>query len=107
MDGLENHFGEQITESNITKSEKMSIKAYLLSHSAETSTHKIAFKTLESLGDMRPISMSKVPYWREAHQSIEKSTFISLHVKDASNCFVCHPDFEYGILDNTRIHIPK
>jgi len=107
MDGLENHFGEQITESNITKSEQMSIKAYLLSHSAETSTHKIAFKTLESLGEMRPISMSKVPYWREAHQSIEKSTFKSLHVKDASNCFVCHPDFEYGILDNTRIHIPK
>ena len=107
MDGLENHFGEQITENNITQSEQMNIKAYLLSHSAETSTHKMAFKTLESLGDMRPISMSKVPYWREAHQSIEKSIFKSLHVKDASNCFACHPDFEYGIFENTRIHIPK
>lgn len=107
MDGLDNHFGEQITENNITKSEQMSIKAYLLSHSAETSTHKIAVKTLESLGDMRPISMSKVPYWREVHQSIEKKVFKSLHVKNASNCFACHPDFEYGIFENTRIHIPK
>ncbi|WP_263832911.1 cytochrome b/b6 domain-containing protein [Sulfurospirillum oryzae] len=107
MDGLDNHFGEKITENNITKSEQNSIKEYLLAHSAETSTHKIAFKTLESLGDMRPISMSKVPYWREAHQTIEKSTFKSLHVKDASNCFACHEDFEYGIFDIARIHIPR
>lgn len=107
MDGINNHFGEQITENNITKEEQNTIKEYLLSQSAETSTHKVAFKTLESLGDMRPISMSKVPYWREAHKNIEKSTFKSLPIKDASNCFVCHPDFEYGILDNTRIHIPR
>jgi len=107
MDGLNNHFGEQITENNITKEEQNTIKEYLLSQSAETSTHKVAFKTLESLGDMRPISMSKVPYWREAHKNIEKSTFKSLPIKDASNCFVCHPDFEYGVLDNTRIHIPR
>jgi len=107
MEGLDNHFGEQIRENNITKSEQMSIKEYLLSHSAENSSHKVAFKTLESLGEMRPISMSKVPYWRETHKSIDKNIYHSLHVKDASNCFACHPDFEYGILDNTRIHIPN
>ena len=76
-------------------------------HSAESSTHKVAFKTLDSLGDMRPISMSKVPYWRKSHKSIDKAIFKTLLIKKASNCFVCHPDFEYGILDNTRIHIPK
>jgi len=107
MDGLDNHFGEQIRENNITQSEQMSIKTYLLSHSAEFSTQKIAFKTLESLGEMRPISMSKVPYWRDSHKSIDKHVFKSLHVKDAANCFACHPDFEYGILDNTRIYIPQ
>jgi len=107
MDGLENHFGEQITDQNISRGEQMSIKAYLLRHSAESSTQKIAFKTLDSLGTMRPISMSKVPYWREVHKGIEKRVYQSLHVKDASNCFACHPDFEYGILDATRIHIPN
>lgn len=107
MDGLENHFGEQILENNITKSEQSTIKEYLLAHSAETSTHKVAFKTLDSLGDMRPISMSKVPYWRESHKSIDKNILKSLPIKNASNCFACHPDFEYGIFDNTRIHIPK
>lgn len=107
MDGLDNHFGEQIMENNITKSEQSTIKEYLLMHSAETSTHKVAFKTLDSLGNMRPISMSKVPYWRESHKSIDKAIFKTPPIKKASNCFVCHPDFEYGILDNTRIHIPK
>jgi len=106
MEGLDNHFGEPITERNITKSEQSTIKAYLLNHSAEHSTHKLAFKTLESLGEMRPISMSKVPYWRETHQGIDKSIYKSLHVKAASNCFACHEDFEYGILENRRIHIP-
>jgi len=107
MDGLNNHFGEQITENNITKSEQTIIKAYLLTQSAEHSTHKIAFKTLESLGEMRPISMSKVPYWRESHKRIDKTIYKQLSVKNASNCFACHPDFEYGVFDNTRIHIPK
>lgn len=107
MDGLNNHFGEQITENNITKSEQTTIKAYLLTQSAEQSTHKIAFKTLESLGEMRPISMSKVPYWRESHKGIDKTIYKQLGIKDASNCFACHPDFEYGVFDNTRIHIPK
>ena len=106
MDGLENHFGEQITENNITQSDQINIKEYLLNHSAEHSSHKLAFKTLESLGEMRPISMSKVPYWREAHKSIDKKIYKTLHVKDASNCFACHEDFEYGILENRRIHIP-
>lgn len=107
MDGLENHFGERIGEQNITQSEQINIKAYLLSQSAENSTHKLAFKTLESLGDMRPISMSKVPYWRETHKGIDKSIYKSLHVKAASNCFACHEDLEYGILENRRIHIPR
>ena len=107
MEGLANHFGEQITENNISKNEQMSIKEYLTTHSAETSTHKIAFKTLDSLHEMRPISMSKVPYWRETHKNIEKSVFKSSLVKDASNCFACHFNFEYGILDNTHIHIPR
>lgn len=107
MDGLDNHFGEKITEQNITTNEQMDIKAYLLDHSAEHSSHKLAFKTLESLGEMRPISMSKVPYWRETHKGIDKSIYKSLHVKAASNCFACHEDFEYGILENRRIHIPQ
>jgi len=106
MDGLDNHFGEAITDRNITQDEQHSIKSYLLHHSAETSSRKLAFKTLDSLGSMRPISMTKVPYWRAAHQHIDSSVYQRKRIKNRSNCFACHQDFEYGILDNTRIHIP-
>jgi len=106
MDGLDNHFGEAITDKNITHNEKESIKAYLLNHSAETSSRKLAFKTLNSLGSMHPISMTKVPYWRAMHQHIDPSIYQRECIKNRSNCFACHQDFEYGLLDNTRIHIP-
>ena len=106
MDGLSNHFGEEILEHNISKSERASIKEYLLTHSAETSTHKIAFKTLESLGEMRPLSITKSPYWREAHAHLDASLFKHPLVKDRSNCFACHRNFEYGLFDNSYIHLP-
>ncbi len=106
MEGLDNHFGEIITDKNITKSEQSTILAYLQENSAEHSTRKIAVKTLNSLGDMRPISMTKVPYWREAHSDISHATFKSPPIKNASNCFVCHIDFEYGVIDNAHIKIP-
>lgn len=106
MDGLDNHFGEAITDRNITRSEQQNIKGYLLTHSAETSSRKLAFKTLESLKTMRPISMTKVPYWRMAHHHIEPSVYKRESIKNRSNCFACHQGFEYGILDNTLIHIP-
>lgn len=107
MDGLDNHFGEAITDKNITRSDQSDIREYLITHSAETSSRKLAFRTLASLGEMRPISMTKVPYWREIHAHIDRSVFKNDHVKNASNCFACHAGFEYGILDNTRIHIPQ
>ncbi|MBP9566806.1 MAG: cytochrome b/b6 domain-containing protein [Sulfurospirillum sp.] len=107
MQGLENHFGEKITEHNITKAEQQSIQDYLVAHSAESSSHKLAFKTLHSLGELRPLSMSKVPYWREVHHKIDKKVFDSLHVKSAANCFACHQNFEWGILDATHIHISQ
>lgn len=106
MDGLENHFGEEITDRNISLSEQKSIKAYLVSQSAETSTQKLAVKTLASLEDMRPISITKSPYWRKAHQHIDTSFFKHPDVKDKSNCFACHHDFEYGVFDNRLIRLP-
>lgn len=106
MDGLDNHFGEKITENNISKSAQASIKWYLMSNSAEYSTHKLGQKTLASLGEMRPLSITKSPYWRDAHAHLDSALFKSPTVKDKSNCFVCHKDFEYGIFDNMLIQLP-
>lgn len=107
LDGLENHFGEKITENNISKSDQESIRNYILSHSSESSTRKISFKTLDSLGEMHPISITKSPYWKEAHKGLDAKIFKSSIVKDKSNCFVCHHNFEYGFFDNTLIKVPR
>jgi len=106
MDGLENHFGEAITDRNLSRVDKESIKNYLISNSAEFSTHKLAFKTLDSLGEMHPLSITKSPYWREAHKHLPKTLFKDPLVKDPSNCFVCHKSFEHGLFDNRFIQLP-
>ena len=107
LDGLDNHFGEKITENNISKNDQESIRNYILSHSSEFSTRKISFKTLDSLGEMRPISITKSPYWRESHKGMDPAIFKSYVIKNKSNCFVCHHNFEYGFFDNTLIKVPQ
>jgi hypothetical protein len=106
MDGLENHFGEEITDRNISQTDKVSIKNYLTANSAEVSSHKLAFKTLASLGDIRPLSITKSPYWRETHSRLPVTIFKDSAVKDKSNCFACHKHFEYGLFDNRFIQLP-
>lgn len=107
MQGLENHFGEAITEDILSKRESQTITDYLITNASETSSHKLAFHTLRSLDEMRPISMTKVPYWRERHQGINASTYQRLHVKDPSQCFACHEAFDEGILDNLHLRVSK
>ncbi len=106
IDGLENHFGEEITDKNISRTDKESIKNYLISNSAEFSTHKLAFKTLDSLGEIRPLSITKSLYWREAHAHLPTTLFKNPLVKDRSNCFACHKSFEQGLFDNRLIILP-
>ena len=106
MDKLDSHFGEEITENNISKSAQDSIRAYLYAHSAEHSTREVAYKMLHSIGEKRPKSTSKVQYWRDTHADIDPSVYKRKKIKDKSNCAACHKDFEYGVLDDININIP-
>jgi hypothetical protein len=103
MKGLDNHFGEEITEANISKSQQASILEYLLKNSAETSTREAAVKVINSLDIRRPKAITKIPYWKETHKNIPKSAFKQKKIKDKSNCFACHKDMEYGNLDDMNI----
>ena len=107
MDGLHNHFGEVISDQNISSNEQHLITHFLIDNAAETSTHKLAFKSIASLGTMNPISMSKVPYWRDAHKHLAPAVLKNSTTKNGANCFICHKDFEYGILDNLHIQPSK
>lgn len=107
MRDLDNHFGEEITDANISKSARESILSYLESNAAEHSTHKIAIKILDSLQpDEAPKTMTRVQYWRDAHQNIPPKTYAHPKIKDRSNCFGCHQGFERGIFENDKILYP-
>jgi cytochrome b len=104
MDGISNHFGEEITEANITKPDQDSIREYLLTNAADLSTQELSYKLMCSLKeDERPKSITKTSYWREVHSGIDPKAFKSKQIKDKSNCFACHEDFEKGIADDIKI----
>ena len=103
MGALDNHFGEEITEANITKSQQASILKYLVAHAAETSHREAAVKMMDTLGKRRPKAVTKTPYWRETHKHIPRSVFKQKNIKDKSNCKACHKDFKYGNLDDMNI----
>ncbi len=103
MDGLDNHFGEKITDANISKSAQQSIMDFLRKNSAEHSTREASVKTLLSLEGKIPKEITKTPYWRESHQDIPLSVFKSKKIKNRSNCFACHKDMEHGNTDNMNI----
>jgi cytochrome b len=103
MRDLDNHFGEEITEANITKSQQSTIKAFLYANSAETSTRESAVKIMKSLEKRRPKAITKTPYWRETHKDIPRSAFKTKKIKDKSNCIACHKNFDDGILDDMNI----
>jgi len=103
MDDLDNHFGEKITDANISLSYQASIRDYLYSHSAEHSTREVAVKMMDSLGERRPKAITKTPYWRETHKDIPRSAYKDKKIKDKSNCIACHNDFEFGNMDDMNI----
>jgi cytochrome b len=103
MGALDNHFGEEITDANITKSQQRSILSFLTKNAAEHSKREAAVKIMNSLGIRRPKAITKTPYWRETHKHIPRSVFKQKKIKDKSNCAACHKDFKYGNLDDMNI----
>jgi cytochrome b len=106
MDNLDNHFGEKITDQNISRSAQNSIRNFLYENCAEHSTREVAYKMCTSIGRRGPKSTSKAPYWRAVHAGIDPAVFKRKSVKDKSNCAACHKDFEHGVLDDINIAIP-
>jgi len=103
IDDLDNHFGEKITDANISKSNQASIREFLYANSAEHSTREVSVKVMNSLGERRPKAITKTPYWRETHKNIPRSAYKNKKIKDKSNCKACHNDFEFGNLDDMNI----
>lgn len=103
IDDMDNHFGEEITEANISLSQQASIREFLYENSAEHSAREAAVKIMKSLGDLRPKAITKTAYWREVHKNIPRSAYKDKKIKDKSNCWNCHKDFEEGVLSDMNI----
>lgn len=107
MKDLDNHFGEEITDANISRQNRTLILNYLSNNSAEHSSNKIAFKLVNSLdNEETPKAFTKTDYWREAHKSINPSVFKSKKVGNKAYCWSCHKGFENGVFSNEKISIP-
>lgn len=113
-EGLKNHFGEEISptmtkgENRISINDQTAIFNYLIRNSADKSTREISVKVMKSLNGARGRkSITKIRYWKDVHSSISNETFKSRKVKDKSNCFACHKNFDKGMLEDIDIEIPK
>jgi len=111
--GLNNHFGEEISptmkkwENKISTNDQTVIFNYLKAHSADTSTREISVKVMKSLDGARGRkSITKIKYWKEIHKNIPQEVFKSKKVKRKANCFACHKNFTKGIIEDIDINIP-
>ena len=104
MADLENHFGD---DASLEYSDTQNILRYLLDNSAEYSTSEASVNILKSMQNKDTIAITKTPFWKNRHQSIDSKYFKSSNVKSRANCKACHIDIENGLVEDNSIKIPK
>ncbi|MEA2050251.1 MAG: cytochrome b/b6 domain-containing protein [Campylobacterota bacterium] len=105
MDGLDNHFGEEISDQNISKNDQTIIRKYLLENSAQSSKREAAVKIMKYDGNSRPLAITKTKYWRQTHKNIPNHIYNQKNIKDKSNCFACHKNLDKGMIEDIDIII--
>ncbi len=105
MDGLEDHYGENVSLDDNTRKEVLD---YLVSSSAENSATEASRKILHSIarGDA-PIRITDMAYWKWKHSEIAEDVFKRKTISGKSNCVACHPGAEIGSFEDRDIGIPK
>ncbi len=102
MQQLDDHFGENAELDNETS---INIDRYLAEASRPI---KGSYrKVMRNSGQMAPLRISELPYFRHEHDEIP-SRFIAGNDKVASlsQCDACHKHAEQGDFDEDNIHIP-
>ncbi len=106
MNELDDHFGD---DASLDEQTRVAILDFLEKNSAETSTHKAAFKITKSLknSDETIIAVSSTPYWKAKHKDIDSKVFDTQAVKNKANCIACHKEIDTGLLEKDLIALPK
>jgi hypothetical protein len=98
MEGLADHFGEELSLDGETTQE---VLRYLLDNSADRSEKKGARKFLRGLrsGD-NPIRITDTPRWKEKHRELPESVWADSRIAFRGECEVCHTKAERGLYDD-------
>jgi len=106
MDGLGDHFGEELELDTETSGE---VRAYLRSHSADRSRHEEASRFLRGLhpGDV-PIRITETPGWQRKHRELPDRVWSDERVGFRGHCEACHTRAEEGRFDeDAHLRVPE
>ena len=98
MDGLPDHFDEELDLDDETKQQ---VLRYLLDHAADKSETKGARKFLRELssGDT-PIRITDTPRWKHKHHELPKTVWSDSRLASKGDCAVCHTEAARGLYDD-------
>jgi hypothetical protein len=98
MDGLADHFGEELSLDPATAQE---VLGYLLDNSADKSGKKAAQKFLRGIrsGDI-PIRITETPRWKKKHHELPERFWSDPRIAFKGDCGACHTEAERGRYDD-------
>jgi hypothetical protein len=98
MDGLPDHFDEELSLDDKTKQQ---VLRYLLDNAADRSETKGARKFLRGLssGDT-PIRITDTPRWKDKHHELPKAIWSDSRLASKGDCAVCHTEAARGLYDD-------
>lgn len=105
MDGVADHFGEELSLEQETAQE---VRRYLLDNAADVSTRKQARKFLRGLGPgASPIRITETPRWEKKHGKLPERVWSDPRIAFKGQCEVCHTKAERGLYDEDHgLRIP-
>jgi len=97
MDGLADHFGEELSLDPETRKE---ILDYLIGNAAD-SGGKTGRRFLKGLGpEDAPIRITETPRWRKQHRELPNSVWSDPLIAFKGECNVCHTEADRGRYDD-------
>jgi hypothetical protein len=104
MDGLGDHFGEEL---NLDEATRQEVLRYLLDNAADRSGRKRGHgkggKFSRGLGpNDAPIRITDTPCWQKKHDELPKSVWSDPRIAAKGQCEACHTEAERGLYDDDR-----
>jgi len=98
MDGLADHFGEELSLDDETRDE---VLGYLVENAADAGTSRRGRKFMKGLGrDDAPIRITETPRWRKKHRELPDRVWADPRLEFKGQCEVCHTTADRGRFDD-------